>query len=45
MPKTDREAAAAVAKRLRDNYPALSQRQARQIVNRNLQKAENKKGG
>lgn len=44
MPKTDREAAAAVAKRLRDNYPGLSQKQAREIVNKQLEKADNKRG-
>lgn len=45
MPKTDREAAAAVAQRLRNHYPGLSQKQAREIVNKQLQKADNKKGG
>ena len=43
MPKSDREAAAAVAKRIKDSNPQLSQQQARELVNKMLPRAANKK--
>jgi len=43
--KTDMEAAAAVAARLRKNAPNLSQQKAREIVTKMLTRAENKKRG
>lgn len=42
--KSDMEAAAAVAKRIRQTHPNLTQNQARQIVTKMLEKADQKKG-
>lgn len=42
--KSDIGAAAAVAKRIRTTHPNLSQEQARKIVTKMLEKADNKKG-
>mgnify|MGYP003145182601 CR=1 FL=1 len=42
--KSNISAAAAVAKRIRETHPNLTQNQARQIVTKMLEKADQKKG-